>query len=197
MRWTLTLGGVEYVGRPLSAEAVRLALGEVTRAGNDDAAGIVALERMLRKSFPLSWRYLWVGDPVRKWLRHPGRNVLLTGFLTLTPEKVEPTREPDEWDKLEAMQTVKDPSGGGQTVTLDTVCRLTELTMGAAWYWNPDRWPTWDGYAPYDVVWRAWRTIQQERAFQRLNQVRAISITQAGEKAQAVYDADAREALGG
>ena len=197
MRWTLTLGGVEYVGRPLSAEAVRVALAEVTRAGTDDAAGMRALERLLRKSFPLSWRWLWVGDPVRKWLRHPGRNQLLTGFLTIPTEKVEPTREPDEWDRLEAMQTVKDPNGGGQTVTLDTVCRLTELTMGAAWYWNPARWPTWDGYAPYDVVWRAWRTIQQERAFQRLNQVRAISITQAGEKAQAIYDADAREALGG
>lgn len=196
MRWTLTLGGVEYVGRPLSAEAVRVALREITRAGSDEAAGVVALTTLLRKSFPLQWRYLWAGDPVRRFLRHPGRAVLLKGFLTVEPEKVEPAREPDEWDRLEAMQTVKDPSGG-QTVTLDTVCRLTELTMGAAWYWNPARWDTWDGYAPYDVVWRAWGTIQQERAFQRLNQVRAISITQAGEKAQAIYDADAREALGG
>ena len=196
MRWTLTLGGAEYVGRPLSAEAVRVALAEVTRAATD-ADGMVVLERLLRKAFPLRWRYLWIGDPVRRWARHPGRNQLLKAFLTLPAEKVEPTREPDEWDRLEAMQTVPDPSGGGQVVTLETVCRLTELTMGAAWYWNPARWDTWDGYAPYDVVWRAWRTIQQERAFQRLNLVRATTIAQAGERGQTHYDADAREALGG
>jgi hypothetical protein len=196
MEWTLTLGGTAYRGRPLSAEAVWRTQQELFQAGKDEAAGTAALERLMRLAFPLRWRYLWVGDPVRKFLRHPGRNALLVGFLKIPPEKVEPVREPDEWDRLEAMQRVEDDPGSPK-VTLAMVCRLTEAAMGAGWYWNPGRWPTWDGYAPYDVVWRAWTTMQQARAFERLNMVRAIGITRAGEKAQAIYDSDVREALGG
>jgi hypothetical protein len=195
MEWTLTLGGTVYRGRPLSAEAVRRAQRALEQAGTDVAAGTAVLERLMRLAFPLQWRFLWIGDPVRRWARHPGRQHLLKAFLTIPAVKTEPVREPDEWDRLEAAQRVEDV--GGPAVTLDTVCRLTEAAMGAGWYWNPARWDTWDGYAPYDVVWRAWTTMQQARAFERLNQVRAIGITQAGEKAQAIYDADVREALGG
>jgi hypothetical protein len=194
VQWTLTLGGTVYHGRPLSAEAVRVTHRDL--GGVVDRAGETAvLSRLMRKSFPLRWVFLWIGDPVRKFLRHPGRNALLAAFLTVPAEKVEPPREPDEWDKLEAMQRVE--SAGGPPVTLDTVCRLTEAAMGAEWYWNPDRWDTWDGYAPYDVVWRAWTTMQQARAFERLNMIRAVGVTKAGDKAGALYDADVREALGG
>ena len=194
MRWTLTLDGAEYVGRPLSAEAVRITHRDL--GGVKDRAGETAvLGRLMRKAFPLRWVFLWSGDPVRLFLRHPQRNALLAAFLTVPSEVVEPPREPDEWDKLEAMQRVEDV--GGPQVTLDTVCRVTEQGMGSGWYYNPERWPTWDGYAPYDVVWRAWTTIRQVRAFDRLGMMRAIGVSKAGDKAAALYDADVREALGG
>lgn len=69
--------------------------------------------------------------------------------------------------------------------------------MGAGWYYCPARWKTVDGFAPYDVVWDAWRTMTMDRAMQRLDQMRAIAVTKSGEKAAAMIEHDAKEATGG
>ena len=80
-------------------------------------------------------------------------------------------------------------------VSFDTVCRHVEVTLGASWYFNPARWGTWDGFAPYAAVWDAWRTLAMSRAMLRLSLVRAISPTKAGERAGAILEADVKEAL--
>lgn len=69
--------------------------------------------------------------------------------------------------------------------------------MGAAWYFNPARWDTRDGYAPFLEVWAAWKTARMGRAMDRLNLIRAMATTHAGDRAQAMIDADTKEALGG
>lgn len=195
MKWTLTVSGETWQGRPLSAEAVRRFLRMLADGRPEDAA----IGWLLRRSFPLSWRsvlaHLWRGDPVRKVVADPLRVMRVQAFLALPKEVEEPVVE-DEWDRLRRLQQdpVKEP---GPRVTLDRVCRITEAVFGSDWYWNPRRWPTWDGYAPYDVVWRGWETLQMTRALERLNLVRAIGITKAGDKAQGLFDADVREALGG
>jgi hypothetical protein len=193
-RWTATIDGVTYTGRPLSAEAVRRFYDALTAAPEAEHAALVF--GLVRKVFPLSWRRIWWADPARKVTRSPLCNAILAGWLKVPAPAPVKTREPDEWDKLEQAQRVEDDPGGHR-ITLDTVCRLTEVVMGAGWYYNPERWATWDGYAPYEVVWDAWYTIQRARAWERLNLVRAVGITKAGERAQALYDSDVREALGG
>lgn len=195
MKWELTLGGVVRTGRPLSAEAVRVAYRDLVQGEDEDGV----LFRLLRKSFPLRWASLWDGDPVRLFLKHPHRMVLLKVLLTVPVEKVAPvldkSEQDKEWDRIEAMQTIEETPG--PVVTLDTVCRVTEAALGADWYFNRDRWATWDGYAPYDVVWRAWQTLKMVRAFDRMNMVRAIGITKAGPQAESLYDKVVTEALGG
>lgn len=197
MKWQLHLGGVARQGRPLSGEAVRVAHRELLEAGPDATAQGAAIERLMRLAFPIAWGNLWHGDPVRQLMRSPFRDRLVAEFLRVPPERVEPVREMDDWDRLEAMQTIPPEESGGPKVTLAVVCRIVEREYGAGWYYCPDRWPTADGYAPLDVVWRAWATLQMTRAFERLNMVRAIGITKSAERASALYDADVREALGG
>lgn len=191
--WAVTLGGVVYPGRPLSGEAVRRFYRDMASTGEDQAAQDALLLRLMRKMYPLRWRNLWDGDPARRFVRDPLRVLKLAQLLVVPDDR--PKRPMDEWDKLEAMQRVEDPDG--PKVTLETVCGLAEVVLGAGWYHDPRRWPTVDGFAPYDEVWRAWRVIQQARAWDRMNMVRAIGITKAGDKAQAMFDSDVREALGG
>lgn len=187
----------EATGYPWSGEAVRQFVAELRE---DEGAAVM---RLLRRRWPLELRNLWRGriwrrDPARRFLQDeawPGR---LQEMLAV-PEPVsdEPPKEPDEWDRLLAMQQDTQADEPAKPVSLGTVCRVVEATMGAGWYYNPDRWPTWDGYAPYKAVWEAWRTIQQVRALDRLDMIRAVGVTKSGDRAASLYDATVREALGG
>lgn len=68
--WAVRLGGTVHVGRPVSAVQVVACLRELERA---TTAGEVraAIETMLRWAFPIRWRNLWAGDPVRQILALP------------------------------------------------------------------------------------------------------------------------------
>lgn len=198
MRWCLTLPrgdgrGLETIqGLPLSGEAVRRFLEDIGAAAPEQHERLVTA--LVRKAFPLSWKRLWWRDVARRVGQSPLRHVYLAALLARPAAKAEgPT---DEWDRLRAMQ--QDPvRDGGKALSFATVCRVVEVRMGGAWWHCPARWPTVDGFAPYDAVWEAWGAIQQDRAFERLSLVRAIGITKAGDKAQGMVDADVREAMGG
>lgn len=181
---------------PVSGEAVRQFVASAASAGDDPSRGEEALRRLLRLAFPLRWRNLWAGDPVRLVLRSPLRDALVAELVRLPPVTVVRS-EPDEWDRLRALHQDTEEVVPGLTVTLDLVCRLTEVVMGATWYYAPARWATADGYAPLDEVWRAWETVQRARAFERLNVIRAIAVTRAGERASTLYEDDVREVFGG
>lgn len=78
------------------------------------------------------------------------------------------------------------------------MCRLTEVALGPAWYFNRERWDTWDGYAPFDVVWRAWKTLRMVWAMERVNGIKIARNAQApAEVLQPLVDADLKEAIGG
>jgi hypothetical protein len=190
-RWAIALDGVVHSARPLSAEAVCHAYDALRQ---DPEAEAAILFRLLRQAFPLRWSALWKGDVTRRILASPERYALLATFLKIAPDRVIPEREQDDWDRLEAMQRGEEEPG--PEISLETICRLVEAHFGSSWYFNPDRWPTWDGYAPLDVVWRAWETLRRVRAFDRVNLVRAISMTKS-EKSQQLYSNDLAEALHG
>jgi hypothetical protein len=70
--------------------------------------------------------------------------------------------------------------------------------MGPGWYFNRERWATWDGYAPYDVVWRAWKTLGMARAMDRIVLTKATRDAPApAESLMPILDALLKEALGG
>lgn len=56
------------------------------------------------------------------------------------------------------------------------VVQQVERFYGASWYFNPQRWATLDGYAPWGVVWVAWRAMQAVQAYERLSMSRAVSL---------------------
>lgn len=80
-------------------------------------------------------------------------------------------------------------------MTFPAIARLVEWEYGAAWWYHPGRWDTLDGFAPYGEVWRAWETMTRARALHRLNLVRAIGTSRAGDRAQRLLDSDMREAF--
>lgn len=67
-RWAVTIGGREYIARPVSAEMV--AQFQETATQDTPQAGALALRRLLRVAFPWVWRYAWAPalDPVRRLL---------------------------------------------------------------------------------------------------------------------------------
>lgn len=184
--------GERWQGLPVSAEAV---LRFERDRGRDEGAATL---RLVRLAFPLSWRRLWGRDIARRVSVHPLRALLLAGFLS--PEVVAVADEVvDEnerrWRELERAQQVDE--GPGQAIPFPVICRQVELAYGARWWHDPERWGTRDGFAPYDVVWEAWKGWKQQRAWQRLDLIRAIAITRMGQAGQARIDDDVREAMGG
>lgn len=65
------------------------------------------------------------------------------------------------------------------------VAQQVERFYGAIWYFNPQRWATVDGYAPWGVVWVAWRAMQAVLAYERLSMSRAVSLGMAAGDAAA------------
>jgi len=55
---------------------------------------------------------------------------------------------------------------------------------GVGWYHHPALWGTRDGLVPFREFWGWWRAIQATRAWERLELVRAIGITQADESSR-------------
>lgn len=70
-----------------------------------------------------------------------------------------------------------------------------ERYYGAAWYWCPQRWRTVDGYAPWAVLWVAWRAMNAVAAHERLSMARAVALGMAtGPAATAARQAELEHA---
>lgn len=51
------------------------------------------------------------------------------------------------------------------------------------WYFDPARWRTVDGFAPWNVCWIQWRALQSVRAMDRLSLTRAVMLANNGNDA--------------
>jgi hypothetical protein len=51
-----------------------------------------------------------------------------------------------------------------------------ERFYGAAWFYNPARWDTSDGYVPFHVCWAYWHAMEPLMAFERLFVMRAVQL---------------------
>jgi hypothetical protein len=101
-------------------------------AQRDPVQYLLTLLPILRAVLPRRWWYRLVGDPVRMILRLP---------------------EPLIRKVLQALVTVPvhgdTPDGG---VSLAVAALSVRAAYGDAWYFNPQRWPTSDGYVPFAVA---------------------------------------------
>lgn len=75
-------------------------------------------------------------------------------------------------------------------MTLALAVTQVERFYGAAWYYAPGRWQTADGFAPWQVVWVAWRSMNAMAAYERLSMSRAISLALATGDAGVRYRQD-------
>jgi hypothetical protein len=80
-------------------------------------------------------------------------------------------------------------------VSLAVAIAQVERYFGAGWYFNPQRWPTVDGYAPWAVVWVQWRAMHALEAHERMSMRRAVRLgTWQGDGLAAELEAEARMA---
>lgn len=79
-------------------------------------------------------------------------------------------------------------------ITVATARLQTEAFWGSAWFHNPARWGTADGYVPYRVLWAYWHAMESARALKRLDQIRAGQIVRAGEAARGALETELSEA---
>ena len=63
--WALTLGGRQYVARPVSAPVMLKMQAAIVQAPTAEEQFLLFLS-LLRLAFPRRWSYRWSGDPVAK-----------------------------------------------------------------------------------------------------------------------------------
>lgn len=81
--WSVTLGGREYVSRPVSILEVVAFQTDVQAASGQFRRQMGLVRGFLRKAFPWRWRYLWHGDPVARILAldDEARGAVLADFF--------------------------------------------------------------------------------------------------------------------
>lgn len=80
--WAVRINGTVYTARPVSGHRVAECVGALERATTPEEARDV-IATLLRWAFPIRWRNLWAGDPVRLILRLPveGQRAILSDFF--------------------------------------------------------------------------------------------------------------------
>lgn len=126
-------------------------------SGGDLVAYFVALVPVLRAVLPYRWWYRVVGDPVRLILSLPPEltRKVLQALVTVPGGTRDISQEPDDpievirRQQRRAVHGDREPSGG---VSLAVAALSVREKFGDTWYYNPDRWPTSDGYVPFAVA---------------------------------------------
>lgn len=147
--------------RPLAISTPQmLALQAVRR---DPVAYVFRLAVVLRAVFPRRWWYRLTGDPVALILALPGDLMtrVLASMLTVPGTGADATTEIDPIEAIRAEQRRavygdKAPVGP----SLATAAMTVRATYGDAWYYQPGRWATADGYAPFAVTWVEFAGVQ-------------------------------------
>lgn len=125
-------------------------------AGRDPIPYFVSLLPILRDVLPRRWWYRLVGDPVRLILRLPPELVqqVLKALVTVPGTDRDVSREPD--DPIEAIRQAQRRSVYGEHaepgLSLAVAALSVRAAYGDSWYYNPQRWPTSDGYVPFAVA---------------------------------------------
>lgn len=158
-----------WVAKPISTPQM-LAL---QAARQDPIAYLLALTPVLRAVLPWRWWYRWVGDPVALILRLPPELMtrVLAALVAVPTLGVDATREDDVVEQIRRQQRAAVFGRQDQRVTgpsLASAAMTVRAAYGDSWYYNPERWPTADGYVPFALAWLEFVGVQSLEARRRL-----------------------------
>lgn len=154
-------------------------------AGRDPLRYVLALAAILRAVFPRCWWYRVVGDPVRLLLSLPPDllPVVLKALVTVPDSDRDVSRETD--DPIEAIRRAQRMAVHGEAAmqaagaSLAIAALSVRAAYGDGWYYDPTRWPTSDGYAPFGVALVEYAGVQTLEVRQRLAVADGFSLSHA------------------
>jgi len=189
-RTLVTIAGVTYAARPVSVPVLLRAL-QLGRSG-DHLQILQGEDSLLRAAFPrVGW---WRADPVRL-IQRAGVEVrrAMMEKITSVPFRDE---KPDASSDMYAAQREHErkavrPAGDGPVLgpTLAIAAATCRSRFGETWYFNPERWPTSDGYVPHTVAWADYAALIAIDARIQLDAVVAHTISQSGKAARPAVEA--------
>ena len=167
-----------WTAKPLSVpQMLRL-----QAARTDAVSYLVTLAFILRQVLPWHWWYRVTGDPVRLISRLPNDllPIVLQALVTV-PGSMKDESLPEEslieQLRREQRELSYGRGGGRGQVTLATAALSVRHAFGDSWYWNPDRWPTSDGYVPFAVALTEFIGVQALEARRRLEVADGFSLS--------------------
>lgn len=150
---------------------------------------LLELGRVLRAVFPWRWWMVATGDPVRLILGlFADRATVDVGQAVIQALVTAPGLQRDEsraplspWEQLRADQrkALRGTTPKGKGLSLAAAAVAVRHAYGDTWYWNPQRWATADGYAPFALVLLEYIGLQSLDARQRLMVADGFALTQA------------------
>lgn len=156
-----------WMARPISTPQM-LAL---QAAQGDPVRYTVALLTVLRAILVRRWWHRLTGDPVRLLMQLPPdlRQRVLRHLVTVPGSERDATQELTFFEQVQRAQRA---AVHGTEVARGPSLAIAALTvravLGESWYWNPARWATSDGYAPFAVCWLEFVGLQHVSAQRRL-----------------------------
>jgi hypothetical protein len=141
-------------------------------SGRDPVQQLLTLYALLRAVLPRRWWYRVVGDPVRLLfaLPEPLMKKVLVALVTVPNTARDMSAESESL--LEAIRREQRelahgsrPANGG---SLAVAALSVREVYGDAWYYDPQRWPTSDGYVPYAVALVEYEGVQSLQVRRRL-----------------------------
>ena len=145
--WPLVVGERTYTVRPVSAALLLRLLPALRVPETADSA----LTELLMAAFGPK---RWFRDPVAAVKRLPVGLLarLLDRILAVPGHDVDESLDP-EAALIAAHRKMAHPVESRTGPSLALAALTCEVRMGAGWYYDPERWPTSDGYAPMAAVW--------------------------------------------
>lgn len=155
--------------RPISTEQMLRLQG----SAGDPLLWFAEMATILRATFPRRWWHQLHADPVKTLLLLPdGLRSRTLGTLVRLPKSVtDQSRvidDPIEVVRQAQREAVHGKGASSDSPTLAIVALTVRHALGDTWYYNPARWTTSDGYAPFAVTWLEFVGIQALGAQKRL-----------------------------
>lgn len=169
-----------WTAKPLSVPQMMA----LQAAGSDLQLHLVALYGVLRAVLPRRWWYRFTGDPVFMILRLPEdvQPRVLKALVTVPGSDRDVSRETE--DPIEVIRRAQRMSVHGTAtkegaVSLVMAALTVRSVYGDGWYYNPARWATSDGYAPFAVALVEYAGVQALDVRRRLEVADGFSLAHA------------------
>lgn len=186
----ITVGRFTWRARPISApHMLRLQAARSQGAAHQ----LLALALALRAAFPFRQRYrlaFYYRDPVRVVFELPDvlRSKVIASLLDVPGSGRDGTADEDPIEQMRREQRElvygKQGAASGNVPTLATALTVVRAAFGDTWYFNPTRWATTDGYAPFKVVWAEYMGLQAMDARLQLSRADSIAFALATNQSQ-------------